>query len=131
MKRTRVGVPRLEYEDVEVGLDDRVLDTLHRDLQQIRVGCVGEVHVYLSPFGTVEPSEFVGKVLRCRTVVIVGSCVIGEVIFDRLARQLLLEEIDLVEKEDDRRLLEPRETHDRLEQQECFLHLVLVGRDAR
>ncbi len=92
---------RLKYQDVKVALNDRILHALHRDLQQIGVGCIGEVYVDFSVLRSVETPEPVGEVLRRRVIVIVTPGVVREEFLDRLVRELLLEKINLVQEQDD------------------------------
>ncbi len=75
--------------------------TLHRDLQQVRVGSIGEMDIYLSAFGAIKTSEFVGEVLGCGIVVVSCCGVIREIFRDCLLGKLLLEQVNLVQEEDD------------------------------
>lgn len=77
-------------------MNDRILYALHRDLQQIGVGGIGEMYVDFSVFGPVETPEPVGEILRRGVVVIIAPGVVREVILDRLVCELLLEKINLV-----------------------------------
>lgn len=87
---------------MKIALDDSVLTTLHRDLQQVRVGSIGKMDVYLSAFGPVEASEFIGEVLGCGIVVVGCSGVVWEIFRDRLLGKLFLEQVNLVQEKDDR-----------------------------
>lgn len=92
-------------------MDDGILDALHRDLKQVGISSIGIMHIYLPSFGPIQPAELGGKVFSCRVVVARWALIIGEVFGDRLLGQFVFKEINLVEEQDDRRALEPRETH--------------------
>lgn len=102
----------LQNQVVEVDLDDHVLDALHGDLEEVRVGSVGEVDVDFLLAVAVEVAELIGEELASSVEIIVRSLEIGEVVFNRTDFELLLEEVDFVEKEDDRGTLEPGSVDD-------------------
>lgn len=83
------------------------------------------MNIDLPVIGSIEIAKLLGKVFSSGTEIFAGSCVVRKVVPDRLLRQLSLEEIHLVQKEDYRRVFEPSETHDRLKEKQGFLHLIL------
>lgn len=87
------------------------------------VGGTGEVSVDLLLLGLVQGHEAVEDVVACGGVV--GTAlVVGEVVLHGADGELLLEAIDLVEEENDRRLDEPPGVANRVEQGQGFLHTV-------
>jgi hypothetical protein len=58
-------------------------------------------------------------------VVVVAAGVVWEVVAERAPRELVREEVDLVQEEDDRRLDEPAAVRDRVEERQRLLHPVL------
>ena len=116
-----------QHQLVQVPLHNHVLDTLHRLVQKVGVGSVGEVHVGLLARVAHEVLEFARKEVLSGVDVLVASGVVGEVFPNgRLAtNDLLAEQIDLVEEENKGGLLEVLAVGDALEQHERFLHLVL------
>jgi hypothetical protein len=126
--RAEVGNQRCsQHQLVQIPLHNHVLDTLHRLVQQVGVGSVGEVHVCLLARVAHEVLEFARKEVLSGVDVLVGSVVVREVFPNgRLATDdLLAEQIDLVEEEDEGGLLEVLAVGDALKQHERFLHLVL------
>jgi hypothetical protein len=126
--RAEVGNQRCsQHQLVQVPLHNHVLDTLHRLVQKIGVGSVGEVHVGLLARVAHEVLEFAREEILSGVDVLVGSSVVGEVFPNgRLAAgDLFAEQIDLVEEEDEGGLFEVLAVGDTLEQHERFLHLVL------
>lgn len=116
----------IHHQAVEILLDNRILDALHRNLQQIRIRRVCEVDVNLSPFRPIEPPKPGREVFGRGVQVIVGGFVVREVVPDGLFGEFLAEKIDLVEEEDDGRSSEPGKGDDGFEEDEGFLHLILA-----
>jgi len=115
----------LQNEIVEVVLNYHVLHALHRNLQQIGVRCVGEMNVdFLVPVA-VKITELLGEELGSCGEIFVGTLVVGEVVFHWALLEFLLEQVDLIEKEDNRAMFEPRYVDDGFEEHNCFLHLIL------
>ena len=117
-KRERKGNSKsaaLQYVFIQVVLNNRVLNTLHRNTEQVRIRRVGEMYVDFPIRCAVETSELLGKVLLCRFYVGLTSMIVGEVVLDRLLRELFSEEIHLVEEQYYRRLAEPWKAQDGLE----------------
>ena len=62
MKALKLRAIRLENQCRKVALYDGVLDTLHRDLEQVCVGRVCKMNVNLPAFGAVKALELIGEV---------------------------------------------------------------------
>ena len=122
-----------QHQLVQIPLHNHVLDTLHRLVQKVGVGGVGEVHVGLLARVAHEVLEFARKEILSGVDVLVRSGVVREVFPDgRLAtNDLLAEQVDLVEEEDKGGLFEVLAVGDALEEHERFLHLVLEGVSSR
>lgn len=88
----------LQDQIVQVDLDDHVLNALHRDLEKIGVGSVGEVNVDLLLAVAVEVAELIGKEPASGIEVVVRSLEVREVVSNRAYFELLLEKVDFVEK---------------------------------
>jgi len=101
--RSKVCEHRLVLQDklLEIPLDDHILHGTHCDLEEVGIGGVGEVSVYLLLRVTVQRSELVHEVLAGLLPVVWRSMIIGKPVrCDRALRQLLLEQIHFVEEED-------------------------------
>lgn len=98
----------LQYELLQVALNNHVLHRGHGDFEKICVGGVGKVAINLLLRVPVQRLELVQEVLASGLVVILGAMVIGEaVVGDGALGQLLLEQVHLVEEQDQGRLGEP------------------------
>jgi hypothetical protein len=79
------------------------------------------IKIEISAIDLIEaPEQILG-----RAVDVVAAGVVGKVVVERGARELELEEIDLVEEEDDAGAHEPARVDDRVEQHQAFHHPVL------
>ena len=83
------------------------------------------MNIDLPVIGSIKIAKLLGKVFSSGIEIFAGSCIVRKVVPDRFLRQLSLEEVHLVQKEDYRGVFEPREAHDRLKEKQCFLHLIL------
>lgn len=116
----------LQHELVQIPLNNHILHTLHRNLQQVGVRCVGEVAIDLLVWVAVEGAELVHEVLAGRLPVAWVALEIWETVLgDWVSADLLLEKIHLVEEENEGRVGEPLRVSDGLPKHERFLHLVL------
>lgn len=110
-------------EDRVVALEKLTIDGSHDEADLGGIGCAGEVSVDLLGLVLVQADETVQDVVAGRSVV-VATLVVGEVVLHGADRQLLLEAIDLVQEQDNRRLDEPPRVADGVEQGQGLLHSV-------
>ena len=112
---------------MQVPLHNHVLHALHGFVEQIGVGRVGEVDVGLLARVAHEVLEFAREEFLAGVDVLVAAREVREVFANgRLAaHDLLAEKVDLVEEQNERRLLEVLAVGNAFEQHESFLHLVL------
>lgn len=82
------------------------VDSRHNEADLGGIGCAGEMGVDLLSLVLVQADEAVEDVIASRGVV-VTTLVVGEVVLHGADRQLLLESIDLVKEQNDRRLDKP------------------------
>ena len=117
----------LEHQLVEISLHNHVLHTLHRLVKKCCVGCIRVVDVYLLARIAHEILELPREeLLTCFDVSIV-ACEVGEVFADRCfaGRDLLAEDVHLVEEKDERGSLKVFTVCYALEEHERLVHLVL------
>jgi hypothetical protein len=112
---------------MQIPLHNHVLHTLHRLIQQIRVGRIGEVHVGLLARVTDEILELSREEVLGGFDVTFGTVIVREVGTDgRGARgDLFAEEVHFVEEEDEGGFLKVFAIGDGFEEHEGFVHLVL------
>lgn len=112
---------------MQVPLHNHVLHALHGFVEQVGVGCVGEVDVGLFARVAHEVLEFAREEFLTGVDVLVAAREVREVFANRrlAAHDLLAEEIDLVEEQDESGLFEVLAVGNAFEQHESFLHLVL------
>lgn len=122
MISTRAGQSLVPWSSTR-GLMARTVDSGHNEPDLGGIGSTGEVGVDLFLLRLVERDEAVEDVVASGGVVST-ALVVGEVVLHRADRELLLEAVDLVEEENDRRLDEPSRVADGVEQGERFLHTV-------
>lgn len=79
------------------------------------------VKIKLSPVHLVEPPQQIFG----RSVDVVATRVVGEVIPQRRSTELLFEEIDLVEEQNDAGSHKPSRIDDRIEEDQTFHHAIL------
>ena len=116
-----------QHQVMQIPLHDHVLHTLHSLVEQVRVGGVGVVHIRLLRRIAYQVLELLGEeFLACFDVSLV-TVVVWEMFFDRCfaGLDLLTEEVHLVQKEDERRLLEVFAVCYAFEQHQSLVHLVL------
>ena len=99
------------------------IDSGHDEANLGGVGGASEVGVNLLGLVLVQADEAVENVVAGGGVV-VTTLVVGEVVLHGADGQLLLESIDLVEEENNRRLDEPPGVANRVKQSQSFLHTV-------
>lgn len=99
------------------------IDSGHDEANLRCVGGTGEVGVDLLSLVLVQANKAVKDVVASRSIV-VATLVVGEVVLHRADGQLLLEAINLVEEQNDRRLDEPSGVTDAVEQSQSLLHTV-------
>lgn len=89
-------------------MDDHVLNRSHRDFEEIGVGCVCEMAIDFSVGAAVQGGKLVHEVLAR---LLPAGCValeVGKAEFgDGALRDLCLEQINLVEEQNERGVLEP------------------------
>ena len=68
----------LHNQPVKVVLYNGILHALHRDLEQIRVCSVGEMHIDFAAGRTIEASKLGYEVLGSSFVIVVSAGIIGE-----------------------------------------------------
>jgi hypothetical protein len=124
-----IGSVRLQNEGVEIALDDHVLDRCHGLLEQICVGRVCVVHIYLFLRLSYQVAELVGKEVHTGLDIVGLSCVVWKDLADwaHATGNLFSEEINLVEEQDESRLLKVFGVGDGLEQHEGFVHLITIA----
>lgn len=99
------------------------IDCGHDESNLHGIGSACEMCVDLLGLVLVERDESVQDVVACRSVVW-AALVVWEVVLHGANWQLLLEPVDLVQEQNDRRLDEPPRVADGVEQCEGFLHTV-------
>ncbi len=117
-----------QHELMQIRLNNHILHAGHGDLEQIRVGGIGEVGVDFLLAVAIQTPKFLIEELRGRFLIRGIVRVFGEISWDGTAGQLILEQIDLVEKQDDGRPDKPLRVGDGFEQHQRFTHLVLADR---
>lgn len=111
---------------LQVALDYHVLYRAHGNLEQVGVGRIGKVAINLLFGVPVQRPEFVHEVFAGLLPIIDGALVVDKAVAGNgTYRDLLLEEIHLVEEEDEGRFGEPVRVGDGLPQHQGFVHLVL------
>lgn len=106
--------------------EQKKMHTVDSSHNESDLGCVcgaRKVCVDLLLLGLVERDEAVQNIVAGGGVV-GSSLVVREVVLHRAHGELLLEAVNLVEEEDDRRLDEPARVADGVEQSQGFLHTV-------
>ena len=103
--------------------NEHTIDRCHDESNLHGVRCTCEVCVDLLRLVLVQADESVQDVVACRCVVCT-TLVVWEVVLHWAHRQLLLEAINLVQKENNRRLDEPPRVANAVEKGESFLHTV-------
>ena len=116
----------LQDELIQISLNNHILDTLHCNLEQIRVRRIREMSVDFLMWVSVQRTELVHEVFRSglpvRWVALeVWKTVLGY----RVVGHLLFEEVHFVEEEDQGAVGEPLRVGDGFPKHEGFLHLVL------
>lgn len=97
----------LQYEAVQILLDDHVLNGVHGGFEEGGIGSVGVVDVDLPLGDTGDASETVGEVGCSGVIIVLGAVVIGEVFRNGGDGKFFFEKIDLVQEENDWLSLEP------------------------
>ena len=92
------GVHPLENVSVQVVLDDGILNTLHGDLEKIRVCSIRVVNINLTILLSIETPELLCEVGRSGIIIGVGTGVVGKEFSDGFLRKFLLEQVHLVKE---------------------------------
>lgn len=89
-------------------MDDHILNGGHGDFKKVGIGSVGEMPINFSCRTSIQSHEFIHKVFTCLLPALGISLEIRESVFGNwTVDDFLLEEIDLVEKENESRVFEP------------------------
>lgn len=118
---------RLQHQAMQIPLHDHVLYTFHRLVEKGGVSGSGVVNIGVLVRISHEIVEFAREELLARFDVVRRSGVLWEMPtnWGIAGEYLFSENVDLVEKEDERRFLEILAVGDALEEHECFSHLIL------
>lgn len=108
----------------EMYLQEDVLDCAQDEFDLLRVRRASVVGVdLLRGCALVQGNKAVQQVIAS-SVIVVTSRIVGEVVTHWRMRQLLCEQVDLIQKQDNRRLDEPPRVANRVEQRQRFLHTI-------
>jgi hypothetical protein len=108
----------------QIVLDDNVIDGSHDKLDLGRVRGTGEMGIDLLCLGLVQGQKLLQKELA-GSVIVRTPGIFRKVLFNGAGQQLVLEPINLVEKEDDGGLDKPAAVADRVKEGKGFLHSIL------